>query len=188
MSSQTLSRRGFLASSLAGLGASMTVGETTSTADAGNFPTQDAAIAEAWRLVEEYGACRVIIRECKIVSLERGRGLGPFLRLLETRPQCLKGAIVVDSVLGVASAAVAVKGGSVKVLARTASKSACEMLARNGIPFEAKVVVPHILNRNLTGICPLEASTQGLDAPDEIIATARKVLASLRSRKMETVS
>lgn len=185
MSKTNISRRGFLASALAGFAAAA-AGGTVAAPDGGyraetrRFATEEAAVAEAWRLIEEEGCCRAIVKGGEIVSVERGRGAGPFIRLLEARPGLLEGAIVVDSTVGTAAAAVAVKGGAVKVLARTASDGAAAVLKRAGVPLEAKVAVRHIMNRLLTGPCPVEASVTGLEDPGEIIAAARRTIESMR--------
>jgi len=190
MSKTQLSRRHFLLSSLAGLGCAATAGATTirSSADGEPFPTPTAALAEAWRLVEEEGVCRAIIQGSAIVSVERGRGVGPLMRLLDAQPQWLKGALLVDSVVGRTAAAAAVKGGVAKVFARTASEGASKILAAANLPLEAKVVVPHIMNRDLTGVCPIEAATQALDTPEAILAAARKALDDLRSKAGEAMA
>ena len=187
MKDQLMSRRSFLASSLASV---VTVANASTAAVAAppeakrEFGSHAEALAEAWRLVEEDGCCRVIVCGREIVSSERGRGVGPFLRLLDARPDVIKGAAIVDSVVGTASAAVAVKGGAEKVFARTASEGAKDVLARAGIPLEAKVVVPHILNRDMSGQCPLEAGVAGLSGVDEIVVAARKTLSALRNRSI----
>lgn len=180
-----MSRRKFLLSSLAGLGAAA-VTRAGLGGDLGyTFGTHDEAVREAWRLVEEDGAARAIVKGCEVVSVERGRGVGPLIRLLVSSPQLLKGATIVDSVAGRAVAAVAAKGGAKEVLARTASEGAKEVLAASGIPLEAKVMVAHIMNRDLTGTCPIEAATEGLDSPDEIVAAAKRKLDELRQSARE---
>lgn len=178
MNNQTMSRRSFIASSFAG------VAVAASPKPERRFNTHSDAIAEAWRLVENDGCCRVIVRGCEIVLTERGRGTGPFLRLLDSRPESLDGATVVDSVVGTASAAVAVKGRVAEVLARTASEGAKDVLARAGIPLEAKVVVPRILNRDMSGPCPLEAGVAGIAGADDILLAARQTLDGLRTQSI----
>ncbi len=189
MSESTLSRRHFLLSSLVGLGAAATgVAGVRPSGDLADFPSLEDAINEAWRLVEEEGVCRVIVRGSAIVSVERGRGIGPLMRLLDAQPQMLADATVVDSVVGRAAAAVAVKGGVAKVLARTASEGARDILAAGNVPLEAKVVVPHIMNRDLTGVCPIEAATCGFGSPDAIIVAARQTLDALRKGAKEATA
>ena len=189
MSESTLSRRHFLLSSLVGLGAAATgVAGVRPRGEFADFPSREDAINEAWRLVEEEGVCRVIVRGSAIVSVERGRGIGPLMRLLDAQPQMLADATVVDSVVGRAAAAVAVKGGVAKVLARTASEGARYILAAGNVPLEAKVVVPHIMNRDLTGVCPIEAATCGFGSPDAIIVAARQTLDALRKGAKEATA
>ncbi|MBP5284571.1 MAG: DUF1893 domain-containing protein [Kiritimatiellae bacterium] len=166
-----ISRGQFIASALA-VSASAVCRET--------FAADDA-LAEAWRLIEEEGACRVVVKDGRIVAVARGRGAGPVLRLLESDFESLANATVVDSVVGLAAAAAAVKGGVARVCARTASETARNFLASNGIPLEAKVVVPTIMNRDLTGPCPLESGLASLTSADAMLAKAESILAGLRS-------
>ena len=183
MSEGNMSRRQFLLSSLAGIGAVAASGAANTVLSGGEvreFAAPDEAIKEAWRLVEEAGFSRVIVKDSAIVAAERGRGVGPLMRLVESSPAILEGATIVDSVVGRAVAAVAVKGGAGKVLARTASAGAREVLAAKGIPLEAKVMVENIMNRDLTGVCPIEAATAGLGDADAIIAAAKLKLDALR--------
>ncbi len=182
-----LSRRALLKSALLGAGAVAVGGAGVAVASAVGrrlFGSEDAAIAEAWRLIEEEGASRVIVRGGEIAAVAKGRGVRPILALLETDGAALAGAIVVDSVVGLPAAAVAVKGRAAKVLARTASEPARDFLTRSGVPLEAKVVVPNILNRDLTGVCPLEASLVALNGagPDALVAQAYATLDGLRHR------
>jgi hypothetical protein len=138
------------------------------------------AESEAWRLIEEEGVCRVVVKGGAVVAVAKGRGAGPVLRLLETDAAALKGATVFDSVVGLAAAAAAVKGGVSKVCARTASEGARAFLAANGVALEAKVVVPQIMNRDMTGPCPLEAGLKGMTSADDMVAQSSSILARLR--------
>ena len=167
-----MTRRNFISGALAGTLA----GVVAATVKRG----KDVA-TEAWRLIEEEGACRVVVKDGEIAAVAKGRGAGPVLRLLETDSAALDGSTVFDSVVGLAAAAAAVKGGAVKVCARTASEGARDFLAANGIELEAKVVVPQIMNRDMTGPCPLEARLKGMTSAAGMVAQSSAILARLRS-------
>ncbi len=175
-----LSRGQFIAAALAGAGAAGAGAAIGVAASRGKAKTAEDAAAEAWRLMEEEGACRVVVKDGTIVSVAKGRGARPALDMLKTSPRSLEGATVFDSVAGLAVAAAAVKGGAAKVCARTASEGAKALLEKNGVALEAKVVVPEIMNRDLTGPCPLESAVSGLEAPAEIVAAAREWLDARR--------
>ena len=184
MSELNTSRRNFLTSSLIGLGALAASGAIPAALDADEtraFFSQEEALNEAWRLIEEEGAARVIIQASSIVSISKGRGFAPLARLLDSNASLLRGALVVESVAGRAAAAVFAKGAVAKLFARTASEGALEVLKEAGIPCEAKIVVANIMNRELTGVCPIEESTKGFKTPDSIIAAAHNALARLRA-------
>jgi hypothetical protein len=40
-------------------------------------------------------------------------------------------------------------------------------------------MVPRIMNRDLTGVCPVERAAAGLESPAAVIAAARRTLVSL---------
>ena len=190
MKESNMSRRRFLLSSLAGFGAVAASGAASAlpASRTKEYASHEDACNEAWRLIEEDGACRAIVSGRAIVSVEHGRGVGPLMRLMASNPSLLDGTVMVDSVVGRAAAAIAVKGGVKKVLARTASEGAKSVLARGGVALEAKVVVPGIMNRDLTGACPVEAATAGLESPDEIIAATARTLDALRNSAKAGVS
>ena len=182
MKESAIGRREFLKAAFIGAGAlalggaGVLASKSLKEQKTGSFPSAEAAEKEALRLIEEEGACRVIVRGGEIVHIESGRGTAPLLRLLANDAEKLEGATLVESVLGLAAAAAAFKGGVEKIIARTASEKAREFLARNAIPLVAETVVPRIMNRDLTGPCPLEASAEGLSSADDIIAAATKTL------------
>ena len=95
------------------------------------------------------------------VSTFDGRGVSDLYRLLETAPIFLKGALVADKVVGKAAAALMALAKVKEVYAEVISRPALELLESNRIKATYGEVVPNIINRTGTGICPLETRCMG---------------------------
>ena len=76
--------------------------------------------------------------------------------LLSVPPGSIAGAFVADKVVGKAAAMMLARGGAIEVYAEVISRPALEILkARKIICLYGKLVT-NILNRDRTGICPME--------------------------------
>ena len=146
--------------------------------------SEDDVIAEAVRIIESGGAGVVVVKDGVIVATEpNGPGVRPLLRVHDMRPDVLKGALVVDKVVGRAAAAIALHGGAAQVYGLLMSEPAKAFLAAKGVKASARAIVPKILNRDRTGLCPLEDSVKDLDDPDKMIAALRKRIAELMKKR-----
>ena len=135
-------------------------------------------IAEMRSRVVDQGQSSVCALNGVIVGIEAGRGLEPLFRLLEGGK--LRGALVVDKVIGRAAAAVLVAGGAKKVHALLMSEEAKGFLALKGVESSAEKLVPKILNRDLSAGCPMETAVEGLEDPEAMVGALREKIASLK--------
>lgn len=76
--------------------------------------------------------------------------------LLSLQGGALKGAFVADKIAGMAAAYLLVRGGAEQVYAGVISRPALKVFERYGVICEYGEVVPNIINRSKTGICPME--------------------------------
>jgi len=113
----------------------------------------------------------------QIVARETGRGIGPAFRLF--RADKLRGADVADRIVGKAAAALFVLGGAISVHADVMCESAAELLTAYGIPNSADAIVPAIINRKGTGLCPMEAAVKDLDDLRAMVAAIERTLVAL---------
>jgi len=147
-------------------------------------PMTDAEILAQTRRMFDAKRAAVALAKGGIVSAtENGRGLGPLLQLLDYRSEELKGAWVIDKVIGRAAAAVCVLGGAARVHAALMSEDAAAFLKAHKIPCSCDVSTPRILNRDKSDACPLEKAVEGLDDPKKMLAAIRKRLTELRAAK-----
>ena len=128
-------------------------------------------IAEMAGLVRRGDASAVSARDGVILARESGRGVQPILSLLDAGS--LRGAIVVDKVIGRAAASVAIVGGARRVHALMMSKDAKELLEKHGVTATAEKVVPRILNRDRSASCPMESAVSGESEPAKMVETLR---------------
>ena len=138
-------------------------------------------LAEARRLLSTKDMGCVLLKGGEIVATASGKGLKPILQLLDTKPDLFRGSWVVDKVIGRAAAAAIVAGGAARAYALTASEEAKTFLSARGIRLEADLFVPQIMNRDKTGLCPLEQSVLGLDEPKAMLEAIRARIGASKS-------
>lgn len=77
----------------------------------------------------------------------------------------LKDAVIVDKVIGKASAMFMADGNAAYVHGRLMSEPAASVLENAAVEFSADEKVPNIINRTGDGLCPMESAV--LDTDDE---------------------
>ena len=92
--------------------------------------------------------------------------------LLSLQAGSLAGAFVADRVVGKAAAMLMVHGGVIEVYAEVISEPALKVFKAHKVVCLYGEVVPNIINRAKTGICPMEQAVLGVDD----IAKAYKIL------------
>ena len=153
---------------------------TTVAAAAEATPEQ---LEQARRMIAEGKAECVVIRGGRFFS-ERGRGVAPLLEFHDHREAgFLRGATVVDKVVGRAAAAVVVAGGVARVHGETMSEDAKTYLEGRGVAVSYTTLVPRILNEDKSDTCPLEKAIEGLDDPEQMLTALRKRIEELRNGK-----
>ena len=70
------------------------------------------------------------------------------------------------------------QGGAKKVVAQVMSQDAKAFLNAHGIPAQAQTLVPMIINRKKTGMCPMEARVKDLTDPKEMVAALKEAVIS----------
>lgn len=93
------------------------------------------------------------------------RGVKPLLDALDK--ELLQNSIVYDRVTGRASALLLAYAKVQKLYTLTLSKPSEEILNYFNIPFFTEKIVSNIINRNKTGICPMEEMTLTVTNPVE---------------------
>jgi hypothetical protein len=94
--------------------------------------------------------------------------LKPLFFCLAQKREELKGATVVDKIVGRAAALLAVLGEVEQVITPLASETAKETLAAAGVLLYAEKSIPYIINRDRTGLCPMEKLAGECWTPQEL--------------------
>ena len=100
--------------------------------------------------------CSCVIYNDDHTHLFHKRGVQDLHQLLRTSPDTLRGAMIADKVVGKGAAVLMTAGGVRWVYAEVISQSALEFLLTHNIEAEYGRVVPNIINRAGTDICPVE--------------------------------
>lgn len=132
----------------------------------------------------ENGAYTLVVQKDGVtVHKDFGRGVGPALRLYDAQPETLKGALVCDTIVGKAAAAIYILGGAAGVYAETMSAAAMELLMANGVDCACKEKIETLLNRQGTGLCLFEQAVLELEKPEDCLPVIRATLARLMAGK-----
>lgn len=100
-----------------------------------------------------------ICKDGNIVTDDR-RGIAALLGLEQ---QQLQGCSVADVVVGKAAALLFVRGQVTAVFAQTLSQEGKRILEKHNIECHFQNLVPHIINRQGTDICPMEKAVAQTD-------------------------
>ncbi len=93
--------------------------------------------------------------------------LKPLFVCLRDRREDLKDAVVVDKIVGRAAALLCALGGVKTVITPLASETAKHVLEPANIELYAERTIPYIVNRDNTGMCPMEKMANTCTTPQE---------------------
>ena len=123
--------------------------------------------------------CSCVIQNGNETRAFYERGVKDLYRLLREEPEFLRGAFIADKVVGKAAAALMILGGVEEVYADVVSQPACQFFDRVRIRAAYKQIVPHIINRTQTDLCPLEKRCAGAVTPEECLTVIEDFMATL---------
>jgi len=147
------------------------------------FAAEADLFETAKRMVADGKAECVVIRGGRLFPWN-GRGVSPLLEFHDHREAgFMRGATVVDKVIGRAAAAIIVSGGASRVHGETMSEDAKAYLESRGIQVTYGTLVPRILNADRSDLCPLERSVEGIDDPEQALTALRKRIEELKNGK-----
>jgi Domain of unknown function (DUF1893). len=122
---------------------------------------------QAKALLKQTEAVCVLVREDGTVLQSELSGVRPLLEWLGQGGCILTDACIADKVVGKAAALLMLHGGIGEVYAELLSDSAAVCLEHARVPFTYGEKVPCILNRDRTGMCPMEQRCLNIGSPRE---------------------
>ena len=138
---------------------------------------------KARTLVREKKVSCVLLKEDEIIAVNKGSGVLPLLELHDEQSQKMEKALLVDKVIGRASAMIALNGKIGAVHAEVMSEDAVELLEEKGVSATYDKLVPKILNRQGNDICPMEKAVQKITDPKEAVSVLREKLQKMKGKK-----
>jgi len=90
-------------------------------------------------------------------------GIKPVIYRINENKDFFKDLTVVDKIIGKASAMMLTYSKVKHVYGLVMSKSAVEIFEKYGITYQYDELVPYIINRSNTGMCPMEETVEHLD-------------------------
>ena len=109
------------------------------------------------------------------------KGITPMMECIEKGVN-LCNFSVADMVVGKAVAFLFIKAQIKSVYAKIISKPAMELLSKFKIPYEYETEVPYIINRQKTGVCPMESTVIDVEDVDEAYMLLKNKLKELNSK------
>ena len=103
-------------------------------------------------------------------------GIRPPLLWLREDPDLLRGADVSDRVIGKAAALLFCHGGVRSIWAEKMSEAAVDFLNAADIAHAYDALVPAILNREGTGLCPMEQKVILIDDPAQAFRIFNEII------------
>lgn len=126
-------------------------------------------------------ACSLVVGKGDDIATYNGRGVSDLYRLLTTEPSALQGACIADKVVGKGAAALMILGGISTLWADVISQAAVDLLADSGIDVQYGRKVPHIINRQGTGMCPVEQLCADCVTADECLSLISSFLQNINN-------
>ncbi len=117
-------------------------------------------------LLEKENLTCVVSRDGKLYR-SADRGIRPLMTWLREDSRFCEGGCAADRVIGKAAALLFVYGGIRAVYAGVISELALAVFQTAGVHVEYGRLVPHIVNRDHTGFCPMETLVTSVDSPEE---------------------
>ncbi len=111
----------------------------------------------------------VVYNNGKFVAQSTDRGIKPVYDVYTESFEDLEGAFVSDRITGKAAAMLLAEGRIRGIYTDLISEPALEIFNQKGIALEYGKKVPHILNRDRDGMCPIETISRNVSDVDDLI-------------------
>ena len=121
----------------------------------------------------------VIVGENDVYTSTK-HGVAPLLEILYGGNDVIKNSFVADKVVGKAAALLMVKGGVKEVYADIISSHALDVFEKYKVKAYYDNLVEYIINRDKTGMCPMEKAVLEVDEPNTAYDVLKKKIAEMR--------
>ncbi len=122
----------------------------------------------------------VVIKDGEILHKRTGRGVAPFIDLVESTSADFSNCVIGDRLLGRASAFLCRYVHAAGVYAVTGTKKALAVLMVGGVMGQVDNFISHISNQSQDGLCPFERAVSSTESPVEAYELIKKKLTELQ--------
>ena len=120
--------------------------------------------------------CSCVIHNNGTTRAFHERGVKDLHRLLEQELEILSGASLADKVVGKGAAALMIAGGVSWVYSDVISRAAMELFEQSRVEVQYGEIVPNIINRAGTDICPVEKLCRDCKTAEECLPLIDKFI------------
>lgn len=141
-------------------------------------------LEQANQLLKDNGCTCIILKNDEIIYKSNFIGVKPLLVFLNEQVEFKKNdkLILIDKIIGKAALLLAAKCKINKIYTPVISKEALSAAEFYNIKWEASKIVPHIINREGNGKCPIEASVTDTIDLDEAFNNIKGAIAELMKK------
>ena len=116
------------------------------------------------------------------VYISEEKGIKPLLELVKSQDDW-SGAYAADKIVGKAAAMLYTLLGIKVVFAEVLGEKAKEIFDKNGIEFECNTLTENIINRQGTGLCPMEEAVKDIDNADDALTAIENKIAEMKAKR-----
>ncbi|MBQ9602816.1 MAG: DUF1893 domain-containing protein [Paludibacteraceae bacterium] len=126
-------------------------------------------------MLNEQGLSLLVYNNGELTT-HANRGIQDLLQLISEHPERLDGAVAADKIIGKSAAAIMIVGGVKEVHTNLICTPARELFEKEGVLVFATEEVPMILNRDKSGMCPMDTQIANIESIDECVAVLRGII------------
>ena len=124
--------------------------------------------------------CTCVLGLGSVMFKSTEKGVQPLLDWMNSGNNYM-GYMIADKVVGRAAAFIDIAMGVREVYAEVMSEGAKELLEKNHIEAYADTVVPQIMNKDKSDVCPLEKAVEGIENAGEALMPIELALIRMKS-------
>jgi len=119
-------------------------------------------------MLNEQGLSLLVFNNGELTT-HANRGIQDLLQLISEQPERLNGAVAADKIIGKSAAAIMIVGGVKQVHTNLICTPARELFEENGVQVFATEEVPMIMNRDRSGMCPMDTQIADIESVEECV-------------------
>lgn len=139
-------------------------------------------LIRAKALLRENESYTCVLCRKDVLYTDEQKGIAPMMSFLE-QGICLQDFSAADRIVGKAAALLFVLAGVRAVYAQVLSESGMRVLVQHGVTFEYDTLTPAIINRQGTGLCPMEQAVRDVDSPAQARQAIRTEMEHLHAQQ-----